>query len=1518
MASWLIDMMSRLKPDSTVVYFFCDDKIAAQRSAKTLLRSVIHQLLEVYPSLVKHAMPHFRSKGRKLVEELSVLWDIMVACLDDPTLPEVTYILDGLDECERAGQEPLLRLLKQYFEPSTKGPNKVKCLFTSRPDEFIADIMEGLPNFRLPLEVASTAKHMNDDINLVIKNRIDNMRSLKSWDRNRKDALIEQLVGNADRTFLWIMIVLQSISNAEDTSSKAFAHYISSLPDALDQMYSNILENIPPHRRDKAKTMLELLVAAQRPLSLGEVNFAWSVGPHHGTLRSLHEDLQSDLTRMIHSLCGQFVRILDGWCYLIHSTAKDFLLKTKANESFDTNDWYSIDLDHANLVLTERCMWYLCLDFQTPLDYLVPVDLKDFLGLAKDTTYLSRDFPPLSWLRYRLSQYIGRFTFLSYAIEWWVHHFREAYICETSWRAEFVGLAKQIYSSELIQLHWWISTEWFRDSKRDISTSFPFPVMSICAFNGHRAVVQSLLEEGHNLNHQLSTFGFTALHLAILGKQHEMTQWLINEDANLESEDFDQETPILTAAYQDDVDVLECLLQNGANTEIASIWGDTPLLRSIKHSSISQVKLLLDYGAHIDTTNHSAESALHIAVSAQDFAKVKLLIDLGANVNIIDNQGRTPLHEAIETGAVEIAKCLLAVGAATDIQDRSNRTPLEIAFTRHDFVATELLLENGATPDDHNLPALPTEMDAEDISPEEAVESDDHKINMLVRHYKTSSTTTTIYPSSTLYLAAEAGDVEQVSSILESGGYANSRNGERALTPLEIATRKRNGEVIETLLRHNAVIKHHVTRGPSSLAYAIKQRQSNTTRLLLQHGANLLSPVCCSKHLPLAIALRTKDEEILRMLPVFLGEVNPPLKEEVQSLFETLVDQCLAYIVPNPEGMDGGRVFSGHKVSTNAAIYETSTSSSGFSECDADTVVQETEDLATSVGNLEQPSAKVAFPTVSSLGDSLPLTETTLVQHNEATSTDFSLLKRWINYDEWSKSGTNALSMSSCRADKSIADVKDEAAKQDALDELSKAMSTASTEANSTSNSRAGSVRGHANDGAQATRQPHSPHTVPHSKKFYEYSPPPMKQRARSPAYTPYTRNRPGSMGSWASSGGSDTSFRARYDIYSSPRPKSGTRPSSRQSDPELGKNNMYYTAYNNPGLRACDNCRKTKKRCNVIKGKCSHCARGGLPCVRSVASPKQPTQGYGYVSDDYIPTRKTSEATFNRGYDGSQHYNASSSHANTNHSKKSYTYYVEDSYYSEDAPTRQSGSQHYNARSSRNYTNYAKKPKSYYTEGPYHAWETPTGSHTRRATMSKIKGKKPAKTVKEQPKATEADADRHEIPKGYSLKNWDPTEEPILLLGSVFDANSLGKWIYDWTAHHHGAGSPMTEFAGELWLLLIQFAAKIKRAEEAMPRVTRSDNRELLEDFVESGNRIWTKLKKSLKIGEDSMIRTARNRSGRKNSQLNAASGIAFVETLFGREKELDNTEKLMAHIRIWNMRFDANCEEIVRHPSA
>jgi hypothetical protein len=198
--------------------------------------------------------------------------------------------------------------------------------------------------------------------------------------------------------------------------------------------------------------------------------------------------------------------------------------------------------------------------------------------------------------------------------------------------------------------------------------------------------------------------------------------------------------------------------------------------------------------------------------------------------------------------------------------------------------------------------------------------------------------------------------------------------------------------------------------------------------------------------------------------------------------------------------------------------------------------------------------------------------------------------------------------------------------------------------------------------------------------------------------------------------------------------------------------------------------------------------------------------------------------------------------------------------------------------------------------------------------TKSPQSSSKPSYT-KAAPKASEEDAIKWGIPPGYSTKNWDPTELPIILLGSVFDANSLGKWIYDWTVYHHGASTPMADVAGDLWLLLIKLAGKMKRAEECVGRI-RSMDKEMVEDFIDSGKRLWQKFKDLLKECERFMWKAAK-REGGKGVSMGKNAGTEFVDSIFGRDRELENTEKLMNSVRLWNMRFDANCEEILRRPT-
>ncbi|OCL03034.1 hypothetical protein AOQ84DRAFT_392540 [Glonium stellatum] len=362
----------------------------------------------------------------------------------------------------------------------------------------------------------------------------------------------------------------------------------------------------------------------------------------------------------------------------------------------------------------------------------------------------------------------------------------------------------------------------------------------------------------------------------------------------------------------------------------------------------------------------------------------------------------------------------------------------------------------------------------------------------------------------------------------------------------------------------------------------------------------------------------------------------------------------------------------------------------------------------------------------------------------------------------------------------------------------------------------------------------------------------------------------------------------------------------------------------------------------------------------------------------------------------------------------------------------------------------------SYHNDTPVYTEATPTSSRlqSRRTSHAAPQPKQPKSREKvtafqKAREPTVEDARRAGIPSGYSLKYWDPTEEPITLVGSVFDGNSFGKWVYDWAVFHYGPSAPMSDIAGELWLLLIQLAGKIKRADECMPYVRKAEDREMVEEFSESGERLWLRFNKLVKscegymwkahkaeqkksrlvakekaqsaarqdqgqdmkhtggkveevidaeykplhgsqemdnrvdidialdtgaenqeskredegrakveskcnaevievqedIGnenEDDKHRGRQEHRGKeashegdvtskatncseraqKNGSTNSSrissmgksSAIAFIESLFGKDRELEQTEKVMHGIRLWSTRFDANCEDILR----
>ena len=181
----------------------------------------------------------------------------------------------------------------------------------------------------------------------------------------------------------------------------------------------------------------------------------------------------------------------------------------------------------------------------------------------------------------------------------------------------------------------------------------------------------------------------------------------------------------------------------------------------------------------------------------------------------------------------------------------------------------------------------------------------------------------------------------------------------------------------------------------------------------------------------------------------------------------------------------------------------------------------------------------------------------------------------------------------------------------------------------------------------------------------------------------------------------------------------------------------------------------------------------------------------------------------------------------------------------------------------------------------------------------------KPEKTHRQ---ATEEDRLRHNIGPGYSTKNWDPTERPIILLGSVFDANSVGNYIYDWTVAHYKSGTPMSEVAGDLWVLLIKFGGRMKRAEAGISNTRSKSKRIGIQEAINKGQLIWKSFETLLKKCEQYMWQGAQKDPDTGATIMPKDAGSELVKGFFDRERKLRETEAVMQQLRNWIMDFEGN----------
>ena len=158
--------------------------------------------------------------------------------------------------------------------------------------------------------------------------------------------------------------------------------------------------------------------------------------------------------------------------------------------------------------------------------------------------------------------------------------------------------------------------------------------------------------------------------LEICDGEPDALQGLINEGFNVNTQIFDDETPLHVACSLGRFEIAKKLVEAGCDVNARTLrFQEAPIEAAIESGEIGIVKLLVDANADLETENMEGETPIFVAVRSGNEAAVDLLLQKGVNVRKKNRGGVTPFGMAVMLREEGIAKKLLA--ANSDVTESS-------------------------------------------------------------------------------------------------------------------------------------------------------------------------------------------------------------------------------------------------------------------------------------------------------------------------------------------------------------------------------------------------------------------------------------------------------------------------------------------------------------------------------------------------------------------------------------------------------------------------------------------------------------------------------------------------------------------------------------------------------------------------------------------------------------------------------------------------------------------------------
>ncbi|KAK6520583.1 hypothetical protein TWF506_000836 [Arthrobotrys conoides] len=865
LAKYLIDSILTNTKYRTTCYFFFKDDVENQKSVINAICCILHQLFNIRKELFSEAiLEEFETGGENFISSFTALWGALlnVAKSHNSITPpneaetknsEIVCILDAIDECESSGRMQLVKALRKL--DGIGSALNLKFLLISRP---YSEIKHGLLGARQPQvihlsgESEEEAEKISREIDIFIKARVEDIGLRHQLELEDEELLLQKLMDIPNRTYLWVYLTLDLIETDIYTDNIEISEAITRVSRTVDEAYERILHK--SRNFEKAKKLLQIVVAAVRPLSPAEMCIALAIKDNHQSCSDLRLEPEARFRDHIRELCGFLIIIKDSRIYLLHQTVKEFLVQNHQvhqsaqvspassgpvyNRISNSTNGYpgpgrqcSFKLQDSHLVLANICIQYLL--------------FKDFEDHPLEGNEM-------------LDEYVKKNGFLDYSAKHWTTHFHESKTGLDQIAPEFRANESETESIlRLCDANSRRSSTWFRIYWTTIAIDFPgnFTAMMTTSYFGLTAAVIRLLETDTDQDidldfkddtHQRSALSWAAgngfdhvveLLLGGIGGRWKNISLPFRAGATVDSLDERCRTPLVHAILNGHVGVVDLLLKGGAAIDIEDSVKGTPLAYGFCSGHNEIAELVSKKGAKTNLYLEEGQLTKLLFSAALDGQEsiFELVLKTGkVDPNSRDIHGRAPLSYAASCGYDGIIRLLLETGKVDpDLKDNDERTPFSYAVDYGQNSIIELLLATNKV-----------DPDAGDIN-----------------------------GRTPLSYAAERGQEAIVKLLLETGKAdpdACTRGNPRGNSPLYYAVLKGNAAIIKLLhpITDRVKIEHHseTYNKDKALLAAVKSGQDDIVRLLLEMGK--VNPTFTDENQdsPLYSAIVRKNEAVLELL----------------------------------------------------------------------------------------------------------------------------------------------------------------------------------------------------------------------------------------------------------------------------------------------------------------------------------------------------------------------------------------------------------------------------------------------------------------------------------------------------------------------------------------------------------------------------------------------------------------------------------------------------------------------------